>query len=68
MFSTECKSKSANNSTPHSWNVKEFKYKIEDSPESAEVGELDQYVFVVRMRIGEYLILQNIPSLMSYCR
>ena len=54
MFSTECKSNSANDSTPHSWNDKEFKYKVQDSPPDAEVNELDQYVFVVRVRIGEY--------------
>jgi hypothetical protein len=54
MSSTECKSNSANDSTPHSWNDKEYKYKVEDSPPDAEVNELDQYVFVVCVRIGEY--------------
>jgi hypothetical protein len=40
---TECKSNSADEFIPHSWDKKEYKYKV----------ELDQYVFVVRVRIGE---------------
>jgi hypothetical protein len=43
-------------SRPYSWNEKAYKYKIEESVKAVdEVGELDQYVFVVRVRIGEYI-------------
>ena len=37
----------------HSWDEKAYKYKIvESTVPSGEVEELDEYVFVVRVRIG----------------
>ena len=38
---------------PCSWNEKEYKYKIVESTPSGEVDYLDEYIFVVRVRIGE---------------
>ena len=41
---------------PYSWDEKAYKYSIEESPKSVdEASELDQYVFVVRARIGQYI-------------
>jgi hypothetical protein len=38
----------------YSWDEIACKYSIEESPKSVdEVNELDQYVFVVRARIGQ---------------
>ncbi len=54
MSSTEYKSNLANDSTPHSWNDKEYKYKVENLPLAAKVNKLDQYVFVVCVWISEY--------------
>ncbi len=52
---TECKFNSANDLSSRSWNEKEYKSKVEDSPQSVgEVNELDQYVFVVHVQISEY--------------
>ena len=43
---------------PRSWNEKEYKYRIVEPPTpSEEVDELDEYIFVVRVRIGEYVDL-----------
>jgi hypothetical protein len=40
----------------YSWDEKAYKYSIEESQKSAdEANELDQYVFVVRARIGQYV-------------
>ena len=39
----------------HSWDSKTYQYKIVESTPIAEVTELDEYVFVVRTRIGECL-------------
>jgi hypothetical protein len=40
----------------YSWDVKAYKYKIVESiTPPDEENELDQYIFVVRTRIGEYL-------------
>ena len=45
-------------SLPRSWNEKEYKYKVvESTTPSAEVDELDEYIFVLRVRIGEYVDL-----------
>lgn len=45
-------------SLPHSWNEKEYKYKVvESAAPSGEVDELDEYIFVLRVRIGEYIDL-----------
>ena len=53
---------------PRSWNEKEYKYKIVEPPTpSGEVDELDEYVFVVRVRIGEYVMLCTIPCHWRYC-
>ena len=39
---------------PCSWNEKEYKYKIAESTTAlGEVDDLDEYIFVVRVRIGE---------------
>ncbi|KAL2044108.1 hypothetical protein ABVK25_012460 [Lepraria finkii] len=39
---------------PRSWNKKEYKYKVVESITlSAEVDELDEYVFVARVRIDK---------------
>lgn len=35
------------------WNEKKYKYKISVTTEAPEVSELDEYVFVVRSRIGK---------------
>ena len=49
-------------SLPGSWNEKEYKYKIvKSTTPSEEVDELDEYVFVFRVRIGEYAKLCTIP-------
>jgi len=41
-------------SLSHSWNEKEYKYKVvESTTPSEEVDELDEYIFVLRVRIGE---------------
>ena len=51
----EYKSNSTNNLLSRSWNDKEYKYKMEESEQpGSEVKELDEYVFVVRVWIGEY--------------
>ncbi|KAL1979099.1 hypothetical protein VTN96DRAFT_7018 [Rasamsonia emersonii] len=34
-----------------SWDAKAYDYKIVDSPPTQDVGELDEYVFIVRRRI-----------------
>jgi hypothetical protein len=40
------------NSLSHSWNEKEYKYKVvEPTTPSEEVDELDEYIFVLRVRI-----------------
>ena len=40
----------------YSWDETAYKYSIEESQKSAdEANELDQYVFVVRARIGQYV-------------
>jgi hypothetical protein len=40
----------------YSWDEKAYKYSIKESQKSVdEANELDQYVFVVRARIGEYI-------------
>jgi len=45
-------------SLPRSWNETEYKYKVvESTTPSGEVDELDEYIFVLRMRIGEYVDL-----------
>ncbi len=36
-----------------SWDSKIYKYKIIKSTPSIEVTELDEYVFIIRTRIGE---------------
>jgi hypothetical protein len=36
-----------------SWDSKAYKYKIVESTPTVEVTELDEYVFIVRTRIGE---------------
>jgi hypothetical protein len=54
MSLIKCKSNSTDNTPSRSWDPKEYKYKIEESKSDGEVNELDQYVFVVRVRIGEY--------------
>jgi hypothetical protein len=37
-----------------SWDAKDYKYKIvEPSKPKGEVAELDQYVFIVRKRLGK---------------
>jgi len=55
MSPAEFKPNSTNNIPSCSWDAKEYKYKIEESEQpGGEVDELDQYVFVVRVRIGEY--------------
>ena len=41
---------------PYSWDAKDYKYKIvESSTPKDEVVELDEYVFLVRKRLGELL-------------
>ena len=41
-------------SLPYSWNENEYKYKVvESATPSGEVDELDEYIFVLRVRIGE---------------
>jgi hypothetical protein len=47
------KSKHADMILSYRWDDKAYKYTIEESPKSAEANELDQYVFVVRARIGQ---------------
>jgi hypothetical protein len=37
------------------WDDKAHKYKIAESTEDPAVTELDEYVFVVRVRVGEYI-------------
>ncbi len=50
------KSKHANTILLYSWDEKAYEYSIEESQKSVdEANELDQYVFVVRARIGEYI-------------
>lgn len=39
--------------TKCSWDAKAYDYKIVDSPPTQDVGELDEYVFIVRRRIGK---------------
>ena len=40
--------------TSHRWNIKEYKNKIVESvAPKEELDELEQYIFVVRARIGE---------------
>ena len=40
----------------YSWDAKDYKYKIvESSTPKDEVVELDEYVFLVRKRLGELL-------------
>jgi len=47
---------------PYSWDEKAYKYSIEESPKSVdEASELDQYVFVVRARIGQYIRSKRAP-------
>jgi hypothetical protein len=46
----------------YSWDDKAYKYSIEESPKSVdEANELDQYMFVVRARIGQYLRSKQTP-------
>jgi hypothetical protein len=46
----------------YSWDEKAYKYSIEESPKSVdEADELDQYVFVVRARIGQYIRSKRAP-------
>jgi hypothetical protein len=46
----------------HSWDEKAYKYTIEESPKLVdEANELDQYVFVVRARIGQYIRSKRVP-------
>lgn len=62
MSLIECKSNSTNNIPSCSWDAKEYKYKIEESQKPGdEVDNLDQYVFVVRVRIGEYQSCRALP-------
>ncbi len=58
------KSKPANKVTPHSWDKDVHKYKVVETVKPVgEVEELDQYVFVIRVRIGKYnAIYQNCPA------
>jgi len=43
---------------PRSWNEKEYKYKVVKSTMlSGEVDELDEYIFVLRVRISKYVDL-----------
>jgi len=43
---------------PYNWNEKEYKYQIiESATPSGEMDELDEYIFVLRIRIGEYINL-----------
>jgi hypothetical protein len=47
-----------------SWDAKDFKYKIvESSMPKDEVAELDEYVFLVRKRLGELLAPKRLLSL-----
>ena len=40
----------------YNWDEKAYKYSIEESPQSVDkANELDQYVFIVRARIGQYI-------------
>ncbi len=41
----------------HRWDGKAYKYKVVESTPTPEVTELDEYVFIVRIRIGEYTCL-----------
>ena len=55
-------SKHTNTILLYSWDEKACKYTIEESPKSAdEANELDQYVFVVRARIGQYIRSKRAP-------
>src|ERR1700712_6056807 len=45
-----------------SWDEKAYKYSIKEPAKSvAEGNELDQYVFVVRARIGQYIRSKQAP-------
>ena len=55
MSPTEYKSSSANGLFSHSWDEKESKYRIVESSVE-KVNTLDEYVFVVRARIGAYIL------------
>ena len=47
---------------PGSQNKKEYKYKIVESITlSEEVDKLNEYIFVVRVRIGKYIDFYIIP-------
>jgi hypothetical protein len=46
----------------YSWDEKAYKYSIEESQKSVDkANELDQYVFVVRARIGQYIRSKRAP-------
>jgi hypothetical protein len=46
----------------YSWDEKAYKYSIEESPKSVdEANKLDQYVSVVRTRIGQYIHSKRAP-------
>lgn len=39
----------------YSWDAKAYEYKIAESSDPADgLNDLDQYVFVVRQRVGKY--------------
>lgn len=51
---------------PRSWDEKEYKYKVvESTTPSGEVDELDEYIFVLRVRIGKYVDLLHSSSLLT---
>jgi len=43
----------------YSWDEKAYKYKIAEPAATGEVNELEQYVFVVRVRVGKRGALCN---------
>jgi hypothetical protein len=56
------KSKHADMILLYSWDEKAYKYSIEESLKLVdEADELDQYVFVVRARIGQYTRSKRAP-------
>ena len=53
-FLLECQDRSQ--LSAYSWDAKMYEYKItESSKPSDELTDLDQYVFVVRQRVGKFI-------------
>lgn len=58
---TKCKPKRLR-SLPYSWNEKEYKYKVvEFATLSGEVDELDEYMFVLRVRLVSIMTSALLP-------